>query len=100
MNRNEITHILRTSNLGIDTATLEQTLGFITDHVGRLDPLIERYQIMAAAAIVGETIVLDDITNTRRAKSGITLELVMRHLGALSKEQYLEVLSRQVERWR
>jgi hypothetical protein len=49
---------------------------------------------------VGETIVLDDISNTRRARSGITIEHVMRHSGRLSKEQLLEVLARQAAKWR
>lgn len=51
---------------------------------------------MAATAIAGETVVIDDITLTRRARSGITLERVMRHLGPLSKEEYLSVLAKQV----
>lgn len=100
MDQKEIIHLLRTSDLGIDNTTLEQTIAFLNEHVGTLDPVEPKYQIMAAAAIVGETIVLDDVTNTRRAKSGITLERVMRHIGALSKEQYLVVLSKQVEKWR
>lgn len=100
METDEIINQIRASDLGIDNATLEQTLNFLTNHVGTFTHHLKQYEIMAATAIVGETIVLDDITNTRRAKSGITLERVMRHLGTLSKEEYLEVLSRQVERWR
>lgn len=91
---------LRSSDLNLDNATLQHTLHFLTHHVGPLDPHLHHYQLMAATAIAGETVVLDDITLTRRARSGITLELVMRHLGPLSKEEYLSVLAKQVERWR
>jgi hypothetical protein len=91
---------LRGSDLNLDNATLQHTLDFLAHHVGSLDPQLEHYQLMAATAIAGETVVLDDITLTRRARSGITLESVMRHLGSLSKEEYLSVLAKQVERWR
>jgi hypothetical protein len=91
---------MRSSELNLDNATLTHALNFLTEHVGSLDPQLEQYQLMAATAIAGETVVIDDITLTRRARSGITLERVMRHLGPLSKEEYLSVLAKQVERWR
>lgn len=69
-------------------------------HLPTLSPEFKHYQIMAATAIVGETVVLSDLTSTLRVKSGITLERVMRHLGNLSKEQYLEVLAGLTHRWR
>jgi hypothetical protein len=89
MEKDEIISIVRGSNLGIDNATLDEIINFLTNHVGTLNPHLKHYEIMAATAIVGETIVLDDITNTRRAKSGITFEKVMRHISTLSKEEYL-----------
>lgn len=33
-------------------------------------------------------------------KSGITLESVMRHIGKMSREEFLNVLSRQISKWR
>lgn len=41
-----------------------------------------------------------DTTLNKRARSIVTLEHVMRHIGNLSKEKYLEVLTRQVAKWR
>jgi hypothetical protein len=78
--------LIRTSGIGIDSNTLDATLRFIHTHVGTLPTANAHYEVLAATAIVGETIILDDITNTRRAKSGITIEHVMRHAGRLSKE--------------
>jgi hypothetical protein len=96
MERNEIINFIRDSGIGIDSNTLSQTVQFICSNVGNLTPDLEYYEILSATAIVGETVVLEDISYTKRAKSGITLEHVMRHIGKLSKEQYLDVLTRQV----
>ena len=41
-----------------------------------------------------------DTTSLKKVRSGITLEHVMRHTTSLSKEKYLEVLTRQISKWR
>lgn len=41
-----------------------------------------------------------DTTSSTKVRSGITLEHVMRHTASLSKEKYLEVLTRQISKWR
>lgn len=77
--------IISSSGIGVDAATLQATLTFLHTHVGTVS-LGAREEVLAAMAIVGETVVLDDITNTRRARSGITIEQVMRHAGRTSRE--------------
>jgi hypothetical protein len=100
MNHSQMADIIRSSGMGVDNYTLDATLSFLDTHVGTLPLPTVHYELLAATAIMGETIVLDDISNTRRARSGITIEHVMRHAGRLSKEQLLEVVTRQVAKWR
>jgi hypothetical protein len=100
MDRIAISNFILNSGMGIDSITLNETINFLETHVGHFTQGLEEYEMLSATAIVGETIFLDDITNTKIAKTGITLEHVMRHIGKLSKEEYLDVLTRQVAKWR
>ncbi len=61
---------------------------------------MEEYEIFAATAITGEVIVSRDLIENKAARTMVSLEHVMRHIGNFSKEKYLEVLTRQVAKWR
>jgi len=39
---------------------------------------------------------ISDVSKIKNTRSGIFVEGVMRHIGKLSKEEFLEVLTRQV----
>ena len=100
MEEKEVSNFIRDCNIGVDSQCLNQALLFLERHVGKLAPGEEHYEALAATAIAGETGLVRDVTLTRRARSGITLEHVMRHIGKLSKEEYIKVVKRQVSKWR
>ena len=91
--------LLLQSCLGLDPDITATAIALLQEHVGLLPHKERDYAIFAAAAMAGENASLPDLEG-HAARSGVTVESVMKHIGNRSREEYLEVLTRQTEKWR
>ena len=99
MEKATIKAILAKPNLALGQDIINRVYDFLEKHIGIASENIQE-DVFAALAIVGEVGDLRPVNSGAMVHCGIALEVVLRHLGGLSKESLLEVVTRQCMKWR
>jgi hypothetical protein len=76
----------------------QEVRAFLGRYIGPQSPQDAQYHILAACAIIAETTRVSTVDGRAQTGSGVKVENVMRHLGELSKERFLEILEAQLRK--